>query len=368
MRAARVCALGLALAVCLAASDEVVQMEDGGAECTKADVDKAFKADAAARASLKAVPPPVSANTKLVQAARTAAAKLKAIQGNPACKKILEARSPANQVKEREEKGKKSEKEAKKNNQQSQNEKRVKASEKAKKHQMALGVKRERERAMKSGGEQGLVRELVGKKQRKEFQSMNDLRSANRADHVKRMKDMGKLFQEKFKKQAAESHAKLLAMRVKQGARNAKIMRLAHEEGQKAMLGPASRKETRVKKAKRELKRQKAKRSKQLGRDKLIMERKKEIAGVGKDLKAMKVKKAMKLMKRIKNGDEKETAKAGADMAKSMAAKGSKPTSVDMSKVTTASKSKEDVAYAKALARSKKVNADMKKSAGKARL
>merc|ERR1712010_417377 len=309
--------------------------------CTKADVDRAFKADSAAAASLKA---------------------------NPACKMILEARSAASKVKERGEKAKKSEVAAKKSNQLSANERRVKAHEKGSKNQMAMAVKRQRERALKSGGEQGLVRELVGKRQKREFQAMGNLRARLRADHVKRMKDMAKLFKEKNKKQAAELQAKLLAMRAEQSKRNEKIMRLAHEEGQKASLGPAARKETRVKKAKRMLNRQQKRNSKRIAKDKLLMQRKKEIADVGKDLKKIKEKKAMKFMKRVAAGGEKQTARAGKDMAKSMAAKAKKPTSVDVSKITTASRSKEDVAFAKALAKSKKVNKKLKKEAGKARL
>merc|ERR1711934_109080 len=323
--------------------------------CTKADVDRAFKADSAAAASLKAM-------------AKPAAAKLKALKANPACKKILEARSAASKVKERGEKAKKSEVAAKKSNQLSANERRVKAHEKGSKNQMAMAVKRQRERALKSGGEQGLVRELVGKRQKREFQAMGNLRARLRADHVKRMKDMAKLFKEKNKKQAAELQAKLLAMRAEQSKRNEKIMRLAHEEGQKASLGPAARKETRVKKAKRMLKRQQKRNSKRIAKDKLLMQRKKEIADVGKDLKKIKEKKAMKFMKRVAAGGEKQTARAGKDMAKSMAAKAKKPTSVDVSKITTASRSKEDVAFAKALAKSKKVNKKLKKEAGKARL
>lgn len=336
--------------------------------CTKADVDRAFKADSAAAASLKAMPKPASASTSVEKAAKTTAAKLKALKANPACKKILEARSAASKVKERGEKAKKSEVAAKKSNQLSANERRVKAHEKGSKNQMAMAVKRQRERALKSGGEQGLVRELVGKRQKREFQAMGNLRARLRADHVKRMKDMAKLFKEKNKKQAAELQAKLLAMRAEQSKRNEKIMRLAHEEGQKASLGPAARKETRVKKAKRMLKRQQKRNSKRIAKDKLLMQRKKEIADVGKDLKKIKEKKAMKFMKRVAAGGEKQTARAGKDMAKSMAAKAKKPTSVDVSKITTASRSKEDVAFAKALAKSKKVNKKLKKEAGKARL
>merc|ERR1712072_1541049 len=106
----------LTIACCVTTTGEVSMLEDNMLElvevreradlaeaakapaasgtCTKSQLDAATKKDAAAKGALKAVKAPAASHPKVVKAAADAAKELKALQANPACKKLLAAAGP----------------------------------------------------------------------------------------------------------------------------------------------------------------------------------------------------------------------------------------------------------------------------------